>query len=70
MPRFNKGVKMRTFEGHQIPASSTKAVLGSMQGVYFHWKGCWQFMGIKGFYIKATEFGRSHYGNNEIVEFK
>lgn len=61
---------MRTFEGRQIPASSTKAVLGSMHGVYFHWKGRWQFMGINGFYIEADEFGSSHYGNNEIVEFK
>lgn len=70
MPKFSKSLKMKTFKGHQIPASSTKAVLGSMSGVYFHWKGRWQFKAINGFYVEADGFSSAHYGNNEIVEFK
>lgn len=75
MPRFNKSLKLKHFEGVLIPASSKRAVRGDTAGVYFFWKGEWYFTAINGFYIEAQstvgDFDITDFiGDNEIVEFK
>lgn len=71
MPRFSKGVEMRTFDGEQIPKSSKKSASGSSRGVYFHWKGCWNFTAINGYYIEVgkTLLDIQHKGK-PVVELK
>ena len=75
MPRFNKSLKLKRFEGVLIPKTSKRAVRGDGAGVYFFWKGEWWFTVINGFYIDTHsttgDFIINEYiGDNEIVEFK
>ena len=75
MPRFNKSLKLKRFEGSLIPVSSKRAVRGDTAGVYFFWKGEWYFTAINGFYIDTQsttgDFVITEYiGNNKIVELK
>ncbi len=71
MPRFSVTTKLRTFARMQIPHSSTKAVKGSENGVYFHWNGKWRFTVIHGFYITCDRVDIDDYrGGNKIHEFK
>lgn len=51
MPKFNRSIKMQDFHGHRIPQSARKAALGSEHGVYFFWKGEWNFTVIDRHYI-------------------
>lgn len=71
MPKFSPTIKMRKFAGIQIPHASTKAVRGRAHGVYFHWRGKWRFIAIRGFYITCDGVDiDDHRGANEIHEFK
>lgn len=71
MPKFSPIIKMRKFAGIRIPHASTKAVRGSSNGVYFHWRGKWRFIVIRGFYVTCDHVDiDGHRGANEIHEFK
>lgn len=71
MPKFRPETKLRNFGGTRIPRTSTKAVLGRSNGVYFHWRGEWRFTAIRDFYIDCPDVDiNKHRGANEIHEFK
>ena len=71
MPNFSKTLKLRKFAGIQIPHAATKAVRGRASGVYFHWRGQWNFIAIRGFYVTCHGVDiDDHRGANEIHEFK
>lgn len=55
MPHFSKSIKLQTFHGSQIPQSAPYAALGKKAGVYFFWKGVWNFMAMRGYYIVIGE---------------
>lgn len=57
MANFSNGLKLKTVKGkdgsHQIPLSSSKWVVGNYDGVYFFWKGLWNFTAINRCYVNV-----------------
>lgn len=75
MPRYNKQTKLTRVNGYMIPAKSTHYAMGAKHGIYFKWRGQWNFAAIGNFYIRITgensqEIVENSIGDNKIEVLK
>lgn len=53
MPHYNKQTELTRVNGQMIPAKSTHYAMGAKHGVYFKWRGQWNFTAVSNFYIRV-----------------
>ena len=54
MPRYSNLTQLTNINGHMIQAESTHYAMGAMHGLYFKWRGQWNFTALINFYIPVT----------------
>ena len=54
MPRYSNLTKLIRVNGHMIPAKSTHCAKGAKHGLYFKWRGQWNFTAMSNFYLRIT----------------
>lgn len=53
MPHYSKLTKLTRVNWHAIPAKSTHFAKGAKHGLYFKWRGQWNFTALSNFYIRV-----------------
>lgn len=53
MPLYSNLTKLIRVNGHMIPAKSTHCAKGAKHGLYFKWRGQWNFTAVSNFYMRV-----------------
>ena len=53
MPRYSNLTQLTNLNGHTIQAESTHYAMGAKHGVYFKWRGQWNFTAASNFYVSV-----------------
>lgn len=73
MPHYNKATELKRIKGFSIPKTATHCALGAKHGLYFKWRGQWNFTALRNFYIRVNdpeqlEVVINSIGDNKIKE--
>lgn len=75
MPRYSNLTQLTRVNGHMIPAKSTHCAKDAKHGLYFKWRGQWNFTAVNNFYMRVPgddpqSVVENSIGDNKIEELK